>query len=182
MRFTAYRWMISTVLSRERGLKRRPLSLHPIPGFSKKGEPHQQKTIVFASPNFRLISHPILYIPVVPAGRIARPSQSCSRFWYSMGTSSSGTCLVLTPPASASGAFSTPLIIPASKDCPSSSNSSTLSESARGRFDSPWVSPDCPAVSGPVISLSIFLIVTPPRYAASRGPTLTLQCPKHAWR
>src|SRR5580693_1288778 len=49
--------MIPTVLSRERGLKLRPLSLHPIPGFSKKGEPHQQKTIVFASPNFRLISH-----------------------------------------------------------------------------------------------------------------------------
>ena len=57
MRFTAYRWMISTVLSKESGLKRRPLSLHPIPGFSKKGEPHQQKTIVFASPNFRLIPH-----------------------------------------------------------------------------------------------------------------------------
>ncbi len=55
MTFTAYRWMISTVLSRERGLKRRPLPLHPIPGSSKKGEHYQQKTIVFASPNFRLI-------------------------------------------------------------------------------------------------------------------------------
>jgi hypothetical protein len=36
MKFTAYRRMISTVLSRGRGLKRRPLPLHPIPGSSKK--------------------------------------------------------------------------------------------------------------------------------------------------
>ena len=35
------------------------------------------------------------------------------------------------------------------KNCPSSTNSSTLSESASGSFDKPCVSPTCPAVSGP---------------------------------
>jgi hypothetical protein len=54
MSFTAYRRMISPVLSRARGLKRRPLALHPIPGSSKKGDCTQQKTTVFPRLNFRL--------------------------------------------------------------------------------------------------------------------------------
>ena len=57
MRSTAYLWMISTVLSKERGLKRRPLSLHPIPAFQRKENHLRQKTIVCAALNFRLISH-----------------------------------------------------------------------------------------------------------------------------
>jgi hypothetical protein len=58
MSSTAYRWTISTVLSRARGLKRRPLALHPIPSSSQKGDSTQQKTIVFSSLNFQ--AHPAL--------------------------------------------------------------------------------------------------------------------------
>ena len=49
---------------------------------------------------------------------------------YSSGTSSSGTSLVLIGPASASGASSTPSTASASRYCPSSASSLTLSESA----------------------------------------------------
>src|SRR5258708_20029977 len=49
---------------------------------------------------------------------------------YSPGTSSCGTSCAVTSDLSASGASSTPLMIPASNACPSSSSSSALSESA----------------------------------------------------
>ena len=67
--------------------------------------------------------------------------ESLSR--YSSGTSSSGTSWVCTSCSSKSPACSTPLTAPASKAFPSSNNSSTLSESARGRRDNPSRSPDC---------------------------------------
>lgn len=69
--------------------------------------------------------------------------------------SSSGSWRVRTSLTSASGAFSTPERMPASKALPSSSSSSTLSESAEGLSRSCWMSPDCPAESGPV-SLRFF--------------------------
>lgn len=54
-----------------------------------------------------------------------------------------------TSDASASGTFSTPCTTSASNDCPSSSNSVTLSESVSANPDSPCVSPDCPPVRAP---------------------------------
>ena len=64
---------------------------------------------------------------------------------YSPGTSSSGTSRVRSSRSSASPESSTPATIPASKEFPSSSNSSTLSESASSLPDKPCKSPDCPA-------------------------------------
>jgi hypothetical protein len=49
-------------------------------------------------------------------------------FRYSSGTSSSGTWRVVTSKTSGSLAFSTPSTIEASKEFPSSTNSSTLAE------------------------------------------------------
>src|SRR5580693_6894798 len=68
---------------------------------------------------------------------------------YSPGTSSSGTSCVCTSCPSASPALSTPATTPASNAFPSSSNSSTLSESAPSRFDKPCKSPDCPPDRAP---------------------------------
>src|SRR2546427_12487453 len=62
---------------------------------------------------------------------------------YSPGTSSCGTSCVRTSPASASSASSTPFTTSASNAFPSSSNSSTLSQSAPWTLDSPCRSPDC---------------------------------------
>src|SRR5256885_8744327 len=62
---------------------------------------------------------------------------------YSPGTSSCGTSCVRTSPASASSASSTPFTTSASNAFPSSSNSSTLSESAPWTLDNPCKSPDC---------------------------------------
>ena len=74
------------------------------------------------------------------------PSSYESLSKYSSGTSSSGTSRVRTSCSSASSARCTPETMPASKAFPSSSNSSTLSESARSRRDTPCRSPDCPAL------------------------------------
>src|SRR5215472_756463 len=60
---------------------------------------------------------------------------------YSSGTSSCETSCVRTSPSSASGAFSTPLTIPASNAWPSSNNSSALSESAPSTTETPPKSP-----------------------------------------
>jgi hypothetical protein len=49
----AYRRMISTVLTRARGLKRRPLARHPIPGSSTKGDCTQQKNDRLSEPEFQ---------------------------------------------------------------------------------------------------------------------------------
>src|SRR5229473_5316520 len=62
---------------------------------------------------------------------------------YSPGTSSCGTSCVRTSPSSASRASSTPFTASASNAFPSSSNSSTLSESAPWMLDNPCKSPDC---------------------------------------
>src|SRR5436190_3484613 len=62
---------------------------------------------------------------------------------YSPGTSSCGTSCVRTSPASASSASSTPFTASASNVFPSSSNSSTLSESAPWTLDNPCKSPAC---------------------------------------
>src|SRR5882724_3848360 len=62
---------------------------------------------------------------------------------YSPGTSSCGTSCVRTSASSASPASSTPFTASASKVFPSSSNSSTLSESAPWTLDNPCKSPDC---------------------------------------
>src|SRR5437773_552979 len=62
---------------------------------------------------------------------------------YSPGTSSCGTSCVRTSPSSASSASSTPFTTSASNAFPSSSNSSTLSESAPWTLDNPCKSPDC---------------------------------------
>jgi hypothetical protein len=69
--------------------------------------------------------------------------ESLSR--YSPGTSSSGTSWVWTSFSSASSASSTPFTTSASNAFPSSSNSSTLSESAPSRLDNPCRPPDWPA-------------------------------------
>jgi hypothetical protein len=45
--------MISTVLSRARGLTRRLLALHPIPGSSRKGDCTQQKKHRLSGPEFQ---------------------------------------------------------------------------------------------------------------------------------
>jgi hypothetical protein len=58
MSFAAYRWKVSTVLSRARGLKRRPLALHPIPGSSTKGDCTQQKKHRLSEPEVQ--AHPAL--------------------------------------------------------------------------------------------------------------------------
>src|SRR5262245_44704047 len=60
---------------------------------------------------------------------------------YSSGTSSSGTSCVRISPWSASSASSTPATASASSVWPSSSNSPTLSESARSRMLMPCRSP-----------------------------------------
>src|SRR6266568_2254225 len=62
---------------------------------------------------------------------------------YSPGTSSCGTSCVRTSRSSASPASSTPFTTSASNAFPSSSNSSTLSESALWTLDNPCKSPDC---------------------------------------
>ncbi len=54
-----------------------------------------------------------------------------------------GTSCVRTSPPSASSASSTPITTSASNAFPSSSNSSTLSESAHSTLDNPCKSPDC---------------------------------------
>src|SRR6267154_1087346 len=78
---------------------------------------------------------------------------------YSPGTSSCGTSCVRTSPASASSASSTPFTTSASNAFPSSSNSSTLSESAPWTLDNPCKSPDCspgraPSPSSPNATVS----------------------------
>src|SRR6266513_4991833 len=75
---------------------------------------------------------------------------------YSPGTSSCGTSCVRTSPASAS---STPFTTSASNAFPSSSNSSTLSESAPWTLDNPCKSLDCspgraPSPSSPNATVS----------------------------
>src|SRR5436853_7734334 len=62
---------------------------------------------------------------------------------YSPGTSSCGTSCVRTSPSSASPASSTPFTTSASNAFPSSSNSSTLYESALSTLVNPCKSPDC---------------------------------------
>src|ERR1700691_2419742 len=56
---------------------------------------------------------------------------------------------------SGSGASSTPPMALASKDCPSSTSSTTLSEPASATPDSPCVSPDWPAEPVPATCLSM---------------------------
>src|SRR6266481_3816549 len=78
---------------------------------------------------------------------------------YSPGTSSCGTSCVRTSAASASSASSTPFTTSASNAFPSSSNSSTLSESAPWTLDNPCKSPDCspgraPSPSSPNATVS----------------------------
>src|SRR5260370_12332634 len=68
---------------------------------------------------------------------------------YSPGTSSWGTSCVRTSFPLASPASCTPFTASASNAFPSSSNSSTLSESAPSRLDNPCKSPDCPLERGP---------------------------------
>src|SRR5713226_565651 len=68
---------------------------------------------------------------------------------YSPGTSSWGTSWVWTSFPLASPASCTPFTASASNAFPSSSNSSTLSESAASRLDNPCKSPDCPLERGP---------------------------------
>src|SRR5579864_846831 len=75
--------------------------------------------------------------------------QSLSGPRYSSGTSSSGNWWVTTSETSGSAAFSTPATASASKVCPSSSSSVTLSESMPPRPWMPWISPDCPPVREP---------------------------------
>src|SRR6266403_2084095 len=62
---------------------------------------------------------------------------------YSPGTSSCGTSWVRISLSSVSPASSTPFTTSASNAFPSSSNSSTLSESAPWTLDNPCKSPDC---------------------------------------
>src|SRR5229473_8083651 len=62
---------------------------------------------------------------------------------YSPGTSSCDTSCVRTSPLVRSPASSTPFTTSASNAFPSSSNSSTLSESAPWTLDNPCKSPDC---------------------------------------
>src|SRR6266403_1831079 len=71
---------------------------------------------------------------------------------YSPGTSSCGTSCVRTSPASASSASSTPFTTSASNAFPSTSNSSTLSESAPWTLDNPCKSPDCSPARTPGLS------------------------------
>src|SRR5258708_2560726 len=74
--------------------------------------------------------------------------KSCSRHHryssskYSSGTSSAGTSRVCTSRSSEFVACSTPATTSASNAFPSSSNSSTLSESAPSAFERPCKSPD----------------------------------------
>src|SRR6266851_3655996 len=68
---------------------------------------------------------------------------------YSPGTSSWGTSWVWTSFPLASPASCTPFTASASNAFPSSSNSSTLPESAASRLDNPCKSPDCPLERGP---------------------------------
>src|SRR3984893_11835465 len=75
-------------------------------------------------------------------------SSSCGRWW------------VRTSPSSASGASSTPFTTSASKALPSSSNSSTLSESALSISDNPCKSPDCPPDFEPNPLGSRFMVST----------------------
>src|SRR5712664_1004307 len=83
----------------------------------------------------------------VPHRRDPFTHYSLSR--YSPGTSSCGTSCVRTSISSASPASSTPFTTSASNAFPSSSNSSTLSESAPSTLDNPCKSPDCSPECGP---------------------------------
>src|SRR6266849_2235191 len=78
--------------------------------------------------------------PTVP-----HPHDPLTHFFarYSPGTSSCDTSCVRTSPLVRSPASSTPFTTSASNAFPSSSNSSTLSESAPWALDNPCKSPDC---------------------------------------
>ena len=97
---------------------------------------------------------PVLISRQLPqlAGRLglgfsAADSHDCPP--YSSGTSSSSVSEVLTSRWSGSGAFSMASTTDASNDWPSSTNSSTLSASAKSERERPCVSPDWPPLSGP---------------------------------
>jgi hypothetical protein len=84
-------------------------------------------------------------MPLLYSGLFRGKSHQESLSRYSPGTSSSGTSCVWTSFSSASSASSTPFTTSASNAFPSSSNSSTLSESAPSRLDNPCRPPDWPA-------------------------------------
>src|SRR6202521_3088886 len=92
---------------------------------------------------------------------------------YSPGTSSCGTSCVRTSPSSASPASCTPFTASASNAFPSSSNSSTLSESAPSMLDNPCKSPDCPperaaSPSGANATVSTVWLFPRTRFLAAR--------------
>ncbi|SRR6266481_9953361 len=92
---------------------------------------------------------------------------------YSPGTSSWGTSCVRTSPSSASPASCTPFTTSASKAFPSSSNSSTLSESAPSRLDNPCKSPDWPperadSPSGENVTVSMVWLLPRTRFFTAR--------------
>jgi hypothetical protein len=84
---------------------------------------------------------------------------------YSSGTSSSGTSWVRTSSVSSSSAASTPATAPASKTLPSSTNSSTLSESACSAWDRPSKSPVCRSEAAPSLAPDDANRCAPPRRA-----------------
>src|SRR6201984_906569 len=86
----------------------------------------------------RSLWHPAVFVSSVRTPRLTH--HSVSR--YSAGTSSCGTSCVRASTSSASSASSTPITTSASNAFPSSSNSSTLSESAHSTLDNPCKSPD----------------------------------------
>src|SRR5229473_5657270 len=91
------------------------------------------------------------------------PLTHCFLSRYSPGTSSCGTSWVRISLSSVSPASSRPFTTSASNAFPSSSNSSTLPESARWTLDNPCKSPDCspdrsPSPSGANATASTLLL------------------------
>src|SRR5437016_7721857 len=91
---------------------------------------------------------------------------------YSPGTSSSGTSCVRTSFSLAFSASSTPFTTSASNAFPSSSNSSTLSESAPSTPDNPCKSPDCwpervPGPSGENATVSTLWLFSRTRFLSA---------------
>jgi len=90
MSFTAYRRMISPVLSRARELKRRPLALHPIPGSSKKVDCTQQKNHRLSAPEFQ--AHPHWnHKSFSGSSRVGMKSRFQAHFWIGICCRNSAT-------------------------------------------------------------------------------------------
>src|SRR5437660_1711395 len=94
-------------------------------------------------------SHQLTFPPCTSNGHYVLNSCPSRVSRYSSRTSSYGTSCVRTSPSSASSASSTPFATSASNAFPSSSNSSTLSESAPWMLDNPCKSPVCSPARAP---------------------------------